>query len=178
MIEIDGKQLDHARAALAGIDNGFSRAVRSSLNRGTMGFVTDLVRGTTGRYHVKASVVRRAITRKYANLTDLNALINVKGRRRSIAEYKLRPSSSKGVGQGRLRGAVKTDGLKSLGQAFFVNDRPFFREPEGLVPIVSPAIPQIVKNKESVKEASTGASARFAKRLDHEIARLMRGLKR
>lgn len=178
MITIDGAQLDRARAALAGIDNGFSKALRSSLNRGSLGFVTDAVRGTTKRYHAKASVVRAAITRKYAQLSDLNALITVSGKRKSIKEYKLVPSS-RGSGKRKpLKGAVKKDGLKSLGKAFFVGDKPYFREPQGLRPIISPSVPQIVKNKETVKEASAGASMRFRKQLDHEIVRLLGGLKR
>ena len=178
MITVDGGQLDRARAALAGIDNGFSKAVDTSLKRASVGFVTDLVRGTTTRYHAKASVVRACISRKFARLSDLNVLISVRGKRKSIREYKLVPSSQKTKKRKALMGAVKTDGLKSLGNAFFVGNKPFFRDPDGLRPIISPSVPQIVKNKETVKEASTGATTRFRKQLDHEIIRLLGGLKR
>ncbi len=37
----------------------------------------------------------------------------------------------------------------------------------------SPAIPQIIKNDETVKAMEKGAEERFSKRLDHEVMRLL-----
>ncbi len=63
-------------------------------------------------------------------------------------------------------------------KVFFVKrgDRyvPYIREVSGDAnPVISPSIPQIVKNRETVAEAEAGASERFRKRLDHEILRLL-----
>ncbi len=178
MITIDGAQVERARGALAGIDNGFSKAMATSLNRASEGFITDAVRGTTGRYHVKASEVRKHLALKRAGGGHLSAMINARGRRKSISEYKLTPAGPTPGRRKELKGAVKKDGLKALRGAFFVRGKPFIRDGSGLKPIISPSVPQIVKNKETVTEAEKGASMRFRKQLDHEILRLMGVFKR
>lgn len=176
MITIDGTQLDRARSVLAGIDNGFAKAVAYALNRSSEAFATDAVRGTTGRYHVQASEVRKALSFKAANKTTLTATIIGRGRRKSIAGYKLVPSAPTPGRQ--LMGAVKRNGLKPLPRAFFVRGRPFFRKSGELVPIISPSVPQIVKNDDIVKHAEQEVAERFAKRLDHEIFRLLGAFRR
>ncbi|MDD3386853.1 MAG: phage tail protein [Candidatus Pacebacteria bacterium] len=178
MITIDGAQVERARAALAGIDNGFSKAMATSLNRASEGFITDAVRGTTGRYHVKASEVRKSLKLKRAGAAKLMSVINASGRRKSISEYKLTPTAPTPGRRKELKGAVKKDGMKALRGAFFVRGKPFIRDGSGLKPIISPSVPQIVKNKETVAEAEKGASMRFRKQLDHEILRLMGVFKR
>ena len=173
MITVDGAQLDRARAALAGIDNGFSKAVSAALNRAADGFVTEAVRGTTGRYFVKAAEVRKALKLKRAGGSSLSATILGRGRRKSISEYKLSPSAPTPGRRRELMGAVKRDGLKPLRGAFFVRGRPFVRSGGELRPVISPSVPQIVKNEETVKQAERVVSDRFGKRLDHEILRVL-----
>jgi hypothetical protein len=79
-----------------------------------------------------------------------------------------------------LKGAVKQDGMKPLKDAFLLKRggkaRPFVRTSSGkwgIEPLISPSIPQIVKNEETIAKMEKGASERFRKRLDHEILRLM-----
>lgn len=177
MIRIDEDQLERARTALGAIDNGFTRAVAASLNRAAMGFSTDTVRGTTSRYYVKASDVRKSFIVRRASVRDFEATIFSRGRRRPMAEYKVTPRTPGGTRR-QLLGAVKKDGMKSLGRAFLMERRgqftPYIRNARGdLEPFISPSIPQIVKNRETVAEAEAGASERFRKRLDHEILRLL-----
>lgn len=178
MITIDGAKVERARAALAGIDNGFSKAVSSALNRASEGFITDAVRGTTGRYHVKASEVRKSLKLKRAGAAKLMSVINASGRRKSISEYKLTPTAPTPGRRRELKGAVKRDGMKPLRGAFFVRGKPFIRDGSGLKPIISPSVPQLLKNEKTLKEAKHGASERFARRLDHEILRLLGVFKR
>ena len=174
MIQIDQGQLDRAREALAGVTNGFQRAVASALGRTSTGLVTDAVKGTTKRYYAKSSEVRKNVFVKRATADSLLSTIAVRGRRKPIADYRLVPSSPTPGRRPNLRGAVKKDGLKSLGDAFFVKGKPYFREADGsLRSIISPSIPQIVKNAETVAEIEKGARERFEKRLDHEILRLL-----
>jgi hypothetical protein len=174
VIQIDQGQLEKAREALAGATNGFQRAVASALGRTSSGLVTDAVKGTTKRYYAKSSEVRHSIFVKRAAADNLFSTISVRGRRKPIADYRLTPSSPSPGRKASLRGAVKKDGLKSLGDAFFVKGKPYFREGDGsLRLIISPSIPQIVKNPETVTEIEKGARDRFEKRLDHEILRLL-----
>jgi hypothetical protein len=182
MIEIEHSQLERARRVLRGIDNGFARAVSGALNRASSGFVSDMTRETCSRYHVKASEVRRALSVRRAGVNSLVSAVVARGRRRSLADYKLLPASPNR--RRELQGAVKKDGLKPLGARAFLVERggrylPYVRKRDGGVePFISPSIPQIVKNEETVAEAERGAAARFRKRLDHEILRLLGGLRR
>ena len=80
--------------------------------------------------------------------------------------------------------AVKKDGLKALGKAFLVKRgaryKPYVRTGSGknsIEPLISPSIPQLIKNEEIQKIAAEGASRRFRKQLDHEILRLMGAFK-
>ncbi|MBR1487091.1 MAG: phage tail protein, partial [Synergistaceae bacterium] len=80
-----------------------------------------------------------------------------------------------------IRGAVKRDGIKSIPDGFLVNRggkyKPFTRTGTGkwsIKSLVSPAIPQIVKNEEIVKIVEQKAVERFEKRLDHEVMRMLR----
>ena len=80
-----------------------------------------------------------------------------------------------------LQGAVKRDGgLKQLKGAFLLKRgdkyKPYVRTGQGkwaVEYLISPAIPQILKNEETVKIIEQKASERFEKRLDHEVMRLL-----
>ena len=183
MIDISVEPLQRANAALRGISGALPRVLSLATNRTLEGLRSDAVSETRKRYHVKASDVRKTLTLKKASAGHLMATMLSQGPRRSLAAYKLTPSSPPRGGKG-LKGAVKTDGLKPLKDAFLVKRggqyKPYIRiggGRDGIEPIISPAIPQIIKNEESVAAMEKGASERFGKRLDHEILRLLGAFK-
>lgn len=174
MIDISAEQLRRANDALRGFPGAFPRALASSTNRTIEGVRTDAASETKKRYHVSSGDVRKTITLKKASAGSLEGTMLSRGPRRSLADYKLTG------GRGNMQGAVKTDGMKSLKNAFLVNRggkaRAYIRtsgERWGIEPLISPSIPQIVKNEETVEAMEKGAAVRFRKTLDHDILRLM-----
>ena len=174
IIDVSSEQLQRANNALRGFPGAFPRALASATNRAIEGVRTDAASETKKRYHVKSGDVRKTIQLRKASVGNLEGTMTSKGPRRSLADYKLTG------GSGNLQGAVKTDGMKTLKDAFLVRRggkaRPYVRDGSGkwgIKPLISPSIPQIVKNEETVEAMEKGAAQRFRKTLDHDILRLM-----
>ena len=183
MIDISAEPLQRANAALRGLPGALPRVLSLATNRTLEGLRTDAASETKKRYHAKASDIRKTLTLKKASAGKLTTTMLSRGPRRSLAAYKLIPSSPSKGGKW-LMGAVKTDGLKPLKNAFLVGRggqyKPYIRIGSGknsIEPVISPSIPQIVKNEETVAAMEKGASERFEKRLDHEILRLLGAFK-
>ena len=182
-ITVSAPALERANNALRRISGAFPRAVANATNRTLEGLRTDAVSETKDRYFVKAGDVRKTLTLKKANSANMAGVMLSRGARKSLAEYKLTPTAPRKGRQAALKGAVKRDGLKSLGNAFLVRRggkyRPYIRTSSGrwgIEPLISPAIPQIIKNEEAVKLMEQKAGQRFEKRLDHEVLRLLGAL--
>ena len=182
-IMISSPALERANNALSHIKGAFPRAVASAANRTLEGLRTDAVSETKNHYFAKSGDIRKTLTLKRASAANLSGAMVSKGSRRSLAEYKLTPSAPRKGRRTALKGAVKRDGLKSLGDAFLVRlggkYRPYSRTGTGrwsIEPLISPAIPQIIKNEETVKAMEKGAEQRFSKRLDHEVMRMLGAL--
>ena len=185
VIDIDYNQLERAEIALSGIQNGFPRAVLHALNRASNAFVTEAVKETRAKYRVKASDVRSALYPVRANMSTLMATIDAKGKRHSLGDYFISPRVPSGImREAGIMGAVTKEQPKRIRNAFLIKRSrgyiPFMRDKEtgAIWPIISPSLPQIIKNKETIQKAGKGATMRFAKQLDHEIIRLIMGLKR
>ncbi len=178
-ISISTEGLERANAALKHIKGAFPRAVASTMNRVLEGMRTDAVAETKERYFVKPSDIRKTITLKKTSSGDLNGAMVSKGNRKSLADYQLIPKTPK-KGMKGLQGAVKTDGLKNISGGFLVRRgekyKPYIRTGSGkfaIQSIISPAVPQILKNEETVAIIEQKASERFEKRIDHEVIRLL-----
>ena len=176
-IKISDNALERANRALRQILSQSPQAVSRAVNRTMDGLRTDAVRETSKKYFVKAKDVRSSITFRKATAGNLMGVMMSKGKRHSLADYQLTPSSPKPGGKTQLKGAVKREGgLKSLGPAFLVKRAggryfPFYRvgsgsgnRYKGIQSLISP---------ETVKAMEHGAEERFAKRLDHEIKQLL-----
>ena len=182
-IMISAPALERANNALRHISGAFPRAVASAANRTLEGVRTDAVSETKGRYFAKPGDIRKTLTLKRASAGNLAGAVVSRGTRKSLADYKLTPTAPRKGRHTALKGAVKRDGLESLGNAFLVRRggkyRPYSRTGTGrwnIEPLISPAIPQIIKNEETVKVIEKGAEERFSKRLDHEVLRLLGAL--
>ena len=185
-IKISDNALERANRALRQILSQSPQAVSRAVNRTMDGLRTDAVRETSKKYFVKAKDVRSSITFRKATAGNLMGVMMSKGKRHSLADYQLTPSSPKPGSKTQLKGAVKREGgLKSLGPAFLVKRAggryfPFYRvgsgsgnRYKGIQSLISPSMPQIIKNEETVEAMERGAEERFAKRLDHEIKQLL-----
>ena len=184
-IQISNDALARANSALRKILADSPKAIARAVNRTMDGLRTDAVKETHKKYFVSAKDVRDSISFRKASAGNLMGAMVSKGKRHSLADYKLTPNTP-GTGKRKpLKGAVKREGgLKSLGPAFLVKRAggryfPFFRTGKGkyaMHSLISPSMPQIIKNEETVNVMERGAEERFSKRLDHEILQLLGAL--
>ena len=192
-IQITDNALAQANAALRKILADSPQAIARAINRTVEGLRTDAVKETTKRYFVSAKEVRASIKPQKASAGNLMGAMVSKDKRHSLDYYKLTPNTPKPGGKTVLKGAVKTEGgLKELREAFLVKRSggqylPFYRlhsgagssnqyRHKGIRSFISPSLPQIIKNEETVKVMEKGAEDRFSKRLNHEIMRLLGAL--
>lgn len=176
-ISTDG--LERANKALAHIRGAFPRAVAAASNRVLEGMRTDVIAETKERYFAKPSEIRKTLTLKKTSANSLQGAMISRGARKSLADYNLTPKSPK-KGMKGIQGAVKRDGIKNIPGAFLLRHgakyKPYVRTGRGkfgIKMLVSPAIPQILKNEETIKIVEQKASERFEKRLDHEVLRVL-----
>ena len=192
-IQVTNNKLARANTALRRILSETPQAVARTINRTVEGLKTDAARETSRRYFVKATDVRASMSPKKASSGNLQGAMVSKDKRHLLDYYKLTPTSPNPGGKTEIKGAVKTaGGLKTLKSAFLVRRAggtyfPFVRvgsgagssnqyRYKGIRSLIAPALPQIIKNRDTVKAMRMGAEERFIKRLDHEILRLFGAL--
>lgn len=189
-IQISDEVLARANTALKQIQVKFPQALARAVNRTMDGMRTDAVSETHQKYFVSAKDVRASIGFRKASAGNLMGAMVSKGKRHSLADYQLSPSAPRKGKKPQLKGAVKREGgLKPLGPAFLVRRAggryfPFIRiggsqgkRYKNIRSLISPSMPQLIKNKETVRAMEEGAEERFGKRIDHEIS-LMLGMLR
>ena len=186
-LQISDEGLRRANQALHQIQSQFPQAVARAVNRTMDGLRTDAVRETSTRYFVKAKDVRASLSFRKATAGNLMGAMVSKGKRHSLADYKVTPSSPPKGRRPNVRGGVKKEGgTKLLSRAFLVKraDGRYFpyyrigyrsdnRQRAEIRSYISPSMPQIVKNEETVRAMELGAEERFTKRLAHEVTRIL-----
>ena len=174
MIQISEEGLARANALLRHIPGAFPKAVARAANRALDGMRTDAAKETRQRYFVTAADVRKTITLRKAGPGNMQAAMISRGKRRGLEEYRVTPHAGK---RGGAKAAVKREGgLKPIPKAFFLPGKkpPFIRVGKArreIRALRGPAVPQILKNEETVEALEMGAAERFAKRLNHEVMR-------
>ena len=167
MIGVKVSQKGNAPAVLKSLPANIRGSARKAM-RDTLKHVrAEIVRETVSKYYVTASRVRKAMTVEGTS-------IKVSGTREGIEKYKVSPTRP-GKRQRSVMGAVKKDGLKPLGNNVFLMRSgskyiPMARTTRKRFPIVhviSPAIPQIVSNPESMENVGEDMQAYFGKRLEY-----------
>lgn len=186
-LSISNEILVQAVSDLRSAQSKFPQAVARAVNRTMDGMRTDVVKETSKRYFVKAGEVRKSISFRKASAGNLMGAMVSQGKRHSLADYQLSPKTPRAGRRSALQGAVKREGgLKSLGPAFLVKRAggryfPFYRTGRGkydMHSLISPSMPQIIKNEETVKAMEQGAERRFSLRMEHEINRILEVLSR
>ena len=181
-LSISNAALERAMSGLRSVQQRFPLAVARAANRTMYGMGTDAARETSKRYFVKFGDVKKSIEYRKATAGNLMGAMVSKGKRHSLANYQLTPKSPSAGKKSALKGAVKRDGgLKSLGPAFLVKKAggryfPFYRvgasggqKFKGIQSLISPSMPQIIKNEETVSVMEQKAEERFRTRIEHEI---------
>lgn len=192
-IQITDNALARANSALRKIVAESPKAIARAVNRTMDGLRTDAVQETHKKYYVSAKDVRNSISFRKASAGNLTGAIVSKDKRHSLADYKLTPKSPRTGKGSAYKGAImKKRGLKALRSVFLVRRAggvyfPYVRvgsgagsgnpyRYKGIRSLIAPALPQIIKNKDTVKAMEMGAEERFLKRLDHEILQMFGAL--
>ncbi|MBQ7544919.1 MAG: phage tail protein [Synergistaceae bacterium] len=190
-LNISNAMLERAVSNLRSVQSQMPQALARAVNRTTDGLRTDAVKETHKKYFVSAKDVRASISFRKATAGSLMGAMVSKGKRHSLADYQLTPNRPQSGRKAALKGAVKREGgLKPLGPAFLIKRAggryfPFYRvgsgsgnRYKGIQSLISPSMPQIIKNEETLRVMEQGAQERFAKRVDHEISLILDALTR
>ncbi len=187
-VRIDQSNLEKAYQALRKIPGAFPQAIASAANRTLESMRTEASRGTTARYFVKAGEIKKTLDIRRASAGNLHGAMISRGGRKKLSDYKLTPKTPQAGNKKGFKGAVKREGgLKPLPEGTFMINTPnagyvlFRRIHSGkawrnIQHVVSPSIPQIMKNKETVAEVEYRAREVFDKRLNHEVMRILGAL--
>ena len=181
-ISIPNRALERAVSGLRSVQSQFPQAVARAVNRTTDGLRTDAVKETHKKYFVRAKDVKASISFRKATAGNLMGAMVSKGKRHSLADYQLTPKTPKSGKKAALKGAVKREGgLKSLGPAFLIKRAggryfPYYRVEhggsnkwKGINSLISPSMPQIIKNEETLRVIEQVAEERFRTRIQHEV---------
>ena len=190
-LSISNAALERTIRDFSSVQKDFPLAIARAANRVMYGMGTDAARETSKRYFVKSGDVKKSIEYRKATANNLIGTMISRGKRHSLADYQLTPSTPRAGKRPQLKGAVKREGgLKPLGSAFLVKRSggkyfPFFRvgsgggnRYKGIQLLISPSMPQIIKNEETVAAMERGAEERFTKRVEHEISLILDRLTR
>ncbi|MBQ7733865.1 MAG: hypothetical protein IJT58_07595 [Synergistaceae bacterium] len=174
-ISFDSSALVRAGIFLAQAPEKAKIAVSHAVNRSLEKFKTIAVRETARRYFVKQKDIRESIETKKSYGGALHGLVISRGHRQPLTKFSVSPKKNP-VKQGSFRGAVKrAGGLKPIPLAFlapFRGDvRAFIRDGKKWRMLMSPSVPQMMKNKQTVAEAEKSSRQVFIERLDHELKR-------
>ena len=176
--------LRRARESLKRVKGGFERAVSLSINRTLDSLKVKAARETASRYFISVGEVKKSFAVKKSNPGDMVASLMSRGRRRNLSDYKLTPKAPKLKSRDYIKGAVmRAGGLKSLPGAFLVKRgngyQAVLRTGKGrydLKGVVSPAVPQILKNEDTLNVLEQDAERVFISRLNHETLRILGAL--
>lgn len=109
-----------------------------------------------------------------------------RGKRLNLAQYKISPSKPL-KHRYKLYGAVKRGALKPINRGFLLRlgrsgkIYAFSRKGKGrwnIEGVHSPAVPQLIKNEDTIKYIAENAQSRFSERMNHEILRVLGAFRR
>jgi len=177
---IDSRELRIVENRLGAMRRKAPGIMAQAINRATVTFNKVISKETRKEYHIKARDIKKTITVTKASRYSLGAVIESKGGRESIRVFKASPTRQT-TRRSTVKVAVKRDGTKQLLHAFVVDrlgSHIFERVSGPRLPIRKirgPAVPQMLKNRETVKLANKEAMKTFKKRIDHGVDRALGG---
>ena len=178
-ITFDTSALKRVGIFLAQAPENAKIAVSHAVNRSLETFKSANVKETAHKYFVKQKDLRSSLTVRKSYGGELQGAVIARGERKPLTQYMVSPKKIP-VKDGSFRGAVKRlGGLKPIPLAFLMPGksglyaaiRDKFGDYERLRILMSPSVPQLTKNKETVAVATQKAEETFTKRLEHELKR-------
>ena len=175
-VTLDTSSLERAGIMIAKAPDIIKRAVSLAIDRSLQSYATESVRQSAKRYFVKQKDVRQTLTLKKSYGGKMNGAVVSTGTRRELTEYAISPKRPP-VKPGTFHGAVlRAGGLKPIPLAFLTRHntaviRDHFNGASRLRVLMSPSIPQILTNRETIAASTEKAQETFERRLQHELKR-------
>ena len=175
-VELSG--IREAQYTLSRSPKELERARKYAMQKALQVMRTEAVRDLQTRYYVKGSEVRKSIM--LIGGSSSGQFIS-RGKRKNIASYHVTPSKP-GKKRKRLFGAVRKDGLKSLGNAFLMRSKSGSKylvmarsgsERYPIKAITGPAIPEIMKNEQTLEQITKSGGEALQKEFRRQALRLM-----
>ena len=180
---MSGRQinLDSAERLLADIPGAIEKAASLAFNRAVMQGRTAATREATAKYTAKAKTIRPTFKMKKASKNRLDAALISAGDAIPLKEFSVKPSTdTTGKNRKQLSVSVRKDtGSKAFNRAFISAKKGgnvFEREGKSRLPIkklYGPAVPSMLGNAEVSEEVQDFMAEVAAKRLDHEVKRIL-----
>lgn len=194
-LAVNQKQMDEWRKIMGRVatSDEINGAVAQAINRALENVKTVTVKGLTSQYAVKRATVAAAQKIRTANKRDLGGEVRYTGKAVPLEDFKLKPSkiqSWKGKtvsARPQLAVEIKKGETKPYAHAFLqqiYGDKPrvYARVPgkkvEGFpgFPVKiqrGPAVAGMLEESGIAAEAQTSGNETLAKRIDHEISRML-----
>jgi hypothetical protein len=179
MIEIDSRALQQVEMRLGRMKSKAPMAISRALNRTATNAKTNVSKKSREIYVIKSKDINQALKITRSSRGSLNATLVYRSERIPLDKFKFNPKKPRPKKPPTLKVSVKKDGMKSLLHAFVadINGAKIFeRVGKSRLPIqrlFGPAVPQMVVNEELRQFVEREAEATYAKRLDHEIERIL-----
>lgn len=167
------------------LPGGINRAVAATLNRVSTGMKTETSRQVRKRYNIKNADVKRYGNIKVtkAKTSTLAIILSSTGQNIPLIKFNTNPKNIRAVKV--LKASVKRSGRKSIPGAFVASMNGahlgvFKRVGKTRLPVeekYGPAVPVMMNNPEIQESLNEQAYIRMNKRLDHEINRVLGGIK-
>jgi hypothetical protein len=159
--------------------------ISRALNRAATTARVTAIKQVTGNYYIKAGLIRekKVINISKANKTKLHARVVVRDGPIPLNYFKFSPGQPRPKNPPKLKLAVKKNGMKTLNSAFVANingPKIFERRGKKRLPIdrlYGPAVAQITGGAKTRAEIERESAEMYAKRLDHEIKRILEAKK-
>lgn len=201
--QFDNKSLDRAEKLLAGIPGGAQKAVQSAMPRAVQFLRRQTYVRIRGRYDISEQNIRlnENVRVSYRIGQGVEATITYRGKKIPLYRYGGTSPKSPSVDKSKLVSALVSGGWKKVHpgkaasahqltgtplttfeNAFIAtvsNDHTgiFERVGNGIEELMGSSVPQMIGNEQIERSLAEDAQKKFEERMEHEINRLMNGLR-
>lgn len=188
-ITVDAAAVREVEKKLGPLAKKAPNAISNALNRAVTNINSNVKKEVQSKYHIKSKDIANTLDIRRANASNLSAHVNSKGKVIGLDHFKVSPKTFNPKRKSQLKIAVEKPGAKQILGSFILNlngPKVFTRSGEKHYPdqgsyagkgvlreIVNrkfgPSVPQMIGNKEVVKEIEREGQLTYERRLEIEI---------
>lgn len=176
MIELDRKQFEGFMKLLDGVKDGYATAASRAVNRTLQGAATMLTKQVTSTYTIKAREVKSDITLKKATKGSPEGELEIRGGRKPLSDFKVRPRADTTHSQKPVTAELKRGSEFEVRSGFVWKGKVLRRTTTQSLPVSEengPAVAQMAGTKETLDAVDDFISEKLPERMDHEVGLLL-----